>query len=75
MDEIITEVKKVKRGYWMGDKEIKAIYYADHVVFISESEDDFQRLLYKFEQTASAVNMLISTSKTQCLTIAKEPLR
>ena len=71
MDEIITEVKKVERGYRMGDKEIKAICYADDVVLISESEDNLQRLLYKFEQTASAFNMLISTSKTQCLTIAK----
>ena len=59
----------------MGDKEIKAICYADDVVLIFESEDDLQRLLYKFEQTASAFNMLISTSKTQCLTIAKKPLR
>ena len=49
----------------MGDKEIKAICY----------EDDLQRILYKVEQTASAFNMLIPTSKTQCLTIAKEPLR
>ena len=59
----------------MGDKEIKAICYADDVALISESEDDLQRLLYKFGQTASAFHMLISTSKTQCLTIAKEPLR
>ena len=50
MDEIITEVKKVKRGYIL-------------------------TMSYKFEQAASAFNMLISTSKTQCLTIAKEPLR
>ena len=75
MDEIMTEVKRVERGYRMGDKEIKAICYADDVVLISDSEDDLQRLLYKFEQTAPAFNMLISTSKTQCLTIAKEPLR
>ena len=75
MDEIITEVKKVKRGYQMRDKEIKAICYANDVVLISESKDEVQRLLYKFEQTASAFNMLISTSKTQCLTTAKEPLR
>ena len=59
----------------MGDKEIKAICYADYVVLISERKDDLQRLLYKFEQTASAFNMLVSTSKTQCLTIAKQPLR
>ena len=75
MDEIITELKKVKQGYRMGDKEIKAVYYADDVVLISESKYDLQRLLYKFEQTASAFHMLISTSKTQCLTIAKELLR
>ena len=59
----------------MGDKEIKAICYADDVVLISESEDNLQRLLYKFEETASAFNMLISTSKKQCITIAREPLR
>ena len=57
MDEIITEVKKGERGYRMGDKEIKAIYYADDVVLISESEGNLQRLLYKFEQTASAFNI------------------
>ena len=50
MDEIITEVKKVEREYRMGDKEIKAICYADDVVLISESEDNLQRLLYKFEK-------------------------
>ena len=31
--------------------------------------------MYKFEQTASAFKMLISTRKTQYLTIAREPLR
>ena len=74
VDEIITEVEKVERGYQMGDKKIKAICYADDVVLISESEDGLQRLLYKIEQTASTFNMLISTSKTQCLTKAMEPL-
>ena len=32
MDEIITEVKKMKGGYRMGDKEIKVICYAEDVV-------------------------------------------
>ena len=55
----------MEREYRVRDKKIKAICYAD----------DLQWLLYRFEQTASAFNMVISTSKTQCLTIAKEPLR
>ena len=48
IDEIIMEVKKVKQGYRMGDKEIVAICYADDVVLKSESEDNLQWLLYKF---------------------------
>ena len=39
MDEIITEIKKVERGYRMRDKEIKAICNADDIVLISESKD------------------------------------
>ena len=48
MDEIITKVKKVERGYRMRHKEIKAICYADDVVLISEIKDNLQRLLYKY---------------------------
>ena len=75
MDDIITEVKQVGKGYRMGESEIKAVCYADDVVLMSEEEDNLQRMLYRFEQAASKTNMQISTSKTQCLVISKFPRR
>ncbi|KAI4473472.1 hypothetical protein M0804_015332 [Polistes exclamans] len=44
-------------------------------VIMSEDEDDLQRMLYKFEKTASKLNMTISVQKTESLTISKEPRR
>lgn len=42
---------------------------------MSEDEDDLQRMLYKFEKTASKLNLTISVQKTESLTISKEPRR
>jgi len=42
---------------------------------LAENEDDLQRLLNKFENTASILNMLISTEKTQFMVTSKEPIR
>ena len=60
MDEIITEVKIVEREYPMGEKEIKAICYADDVVLISEGKDNLQRLLYKLEKEVKAQTLKAS---------------
>ena len=75
MNDIITEVKQVGKGYQMGESEIKAICYADDVVLMSEEEDNLQRMLCRFEQAADKINMQISTSKTQCLVVSKFPRR
>lgn len=75
MDEIIKDVKTAGRGYRLGNKEIKIVCYADDAVIISEDEDNLQRLLYRFEKAAARFNMVISSEKTQSLTISKEPRR
>lgn len=51
MDEIIKKVK-TKKGYPMGNKELKILRYADYAVLFAESEDDLQWLLYQFNITA-----------------------
>ena len=75
MEEIISEVKTIGKGYRLGDKEIKIICYADDAVLISEDEDNLQRMLFKLENTASKYNMKISVAKSKSLTISKEPRR
>ncbi|KAK9887098.1 hypothetical protein WA026_020042 [Henosepilachna vigintioctopunctata] len=74
MDEIIKKVRGM-RGYKMGDKEISILCYADDAVLIAENEDDLQRLLHQFNLTAKSFNMIISASKTKCMTTSKTPLR
>lgn len=75
MDKITDNTKRFGTGYRMGNKEIKIICYADDVALISEDEDGLQRLLYNFNKEAEKYNMVISTNKTKCLTISKEPTR
>lgn len=75
MDHIIEKVKSSGVGYKMGDHEIKIICYADDAVLVSSNENDLQRLLFAFEKTAANLNMMISTEKTKCMTISKQPLR
>lgn len=75
MDKIIDSVKTADRGYRIGKREIKIVCYADDAVLLAESEDDLQRLLFRFKTTAEEFNMRISTEKTKSLTISKEPLR
>lgn len=64
-----------KKGYYFGSYNINSICYADDTVLIAESEDDLQRLLFQFYKTCQSFNMRISTQKTKCITISKEPLR
>ncbi|XP_043494653.1 uncharacterized protein LOC122519338 [Polistes fuscatus] len=59
----------------MGDKELKITCYADDAVLIAENEDDLQRLLHEFNTIAQSLGMVISTSKTKCMTTSKIPLR
>lgn len=74
MDDIIEELKTTK-GYKLTTGEIKIICYADDAVIMAESEDDLQRLLFKFHTKAKKLNMEISTPKTKTLVISKEPIR
>lgn len=64
-----------KKGYYFGSYNINSICYADDTVLIAENEDDLQRLLFQFYKTCQSFNMRISTQKTKCITISKEPLR
>ena len=75
MDRIINQVKGVGRGYRMGQTEFKILCYADDAVLIAESEDNLQRMLFEFNQTANKYNMSISIPKTKSMTISKEPIR
>ena len=74
MDEIIKKVSKL-RGYKMGEKKINILCYADDAVLVAENEDDLQRLLHQFNLVAKSFNMVISASKSKCMTTSKTPLR
>lgn len=74
MDEIIKNVKN-RKGYKMGNKELKIICYADDAVLLAESEDDLQRLLHVFNTTAKRFNLIISHKKSICMTTSIEPKR
>ncbi|XP_045461751.1 uncharacterized protein LOC123671811 [Harmonia axyridis] len=75
MDDIIEELKKTTRDYRLTTGKIKIICYADDAVIVAESEDDLQRLLFKFYIKAKTLNMEISTAKTKSLVASKEPIR
>ena len=51
------------------------ICYADDAAIVAESENDLQKMLYKFHLTAQKYNMKISVDKTKCLTFSKNPVR
>jgi len=69
MNEIIKD-----RSYRTNKEEITILCYADDAVFISENEDQLQRLLYQFYLTAKLYNMSIAIiNKTKSLFVAKEP--
>lgn len=59
----------------MEDEEVKMLCYADDTVLIAENEDDLQRLLHSFNRIAKSLNMIISPTKTKCMTTSKTPLR
>ena len=47
----------------------------DDAALIAESEDDLQKLLHEFNTTAKSFNMIISPTKTKCMTTSKTPIR
>ena len=59
----------------MGQTEFKILCYADDAVLIAKSEDNRQRMLFEFNQTANKYNMSISIPKTKSMTISKKPIR
>ena len=59
MDCIINQGKGVGRGYRKGQTEFKILRYGDDAVLIVESEDNLQRMLFKFNQTANKYNIFI----------------
>ena len=69
MDRIINKVKGVGRGYRMGQTEFKILCYADDAVLIAEREDNLQRMLLDFNQTANKYNMSISIPEIKSMTI------
>lgn len=74
MDKIIQNVKCLP-GYQMGNKNFNIVCYADDAVLIARTEDELQRLLHRFVTTAEKFNMEISTNKTKCMCISKNPIR
>ena len=68
-------MKGVGRGYRIGQTEFKIMCYADDAVLITQSENNLQRMLFEFNQTANKYNMNISIPKTKSMTISKEPIR
>lgn len=63
MNEIIEEVKELHIGYEMANRSLGILCYADDATLMAESEDDLQRLLFKFERAAEKYNMIISAEK------------
>lgn len=75
MDKIIQNVKNTSSGYRLGSKEIQIVCYADDAMIVAENEDNVQRLLHTFHNTAKDYNMEISIEKTKSVVISKEPRR
>ena len=55
----------------MGGTLIQAVCYTDDAVLIADSEENLQKILIKFNQSAKKLNMEISLKKTKCLSISK----
>ncbi|GJQ76099.1 putative Si dkeyp-35f12.3 [Trypoxylus dichotomus] len=59
----------------MGNTYLNAVCYPDDTVLIADSEDNLQRLPHSFNQSAKQLNMVVTTDKTKCLVISKEPVK
>lgn len=75
MNQIIKDVKDVGVGYRMANKTVAIVCYADDAALIAENEDDLQRLLHRFKESAEKYNMTISIEKTKSLVMSKDPIR
>ena len=74
MNEIIKNLKGLQ-GYPLGDDNVNMICYADDATLIADNEDDLQRLLNRFSQSCTKFDLNISSKKTKCVIISKEPLK
>lgn len=59
----------------MRNEETKIFCYMDDAFLTPGSEDDFQKLIHKFNKIAKKLNMNILTQKTKALVISKEQTR
>jgi len=62
---IMSEIYLKRAGYKMGNTYFNAVCYAYDAVLIADFEDDLQRLLHFFNQSAKQLNMDINTDKTR----------
>ncbi|XP_048516533.1 uncharacterized protein LOC125502453 [Dendroctonus ponderosae] len=74
-DQIIGSVNQVDAEFKINNYRLRILCYADDAVLTAESEDDLQRLFYRFNLTAQRLNMQISIEKTQSMVISKDPIR
>lgn len=74
IDKIIENVKQ-QPGYRLGNHHINILCYAIDVVLLAKSEDDLQKMLYKFVTDSKKYYMKINTEKRKSLVISKEPVR
>ncbi|GJQ65280.1 putative Si dkeyp-35f12.3 [Trypoxylus dichotomus] len=59
----------------MGNSNFKSVCYVHDTILITDSEDNLQKLLHSFNQSAKQLNMFINTDKTKCLVRSKEPVK
>jgi len=57
------------------DLEVHIVCYAEDALLVADKEDDLQRQLHTFHNTAKAYNMKISARKTKCMVISTDPRR
>lgn len=71
IDEIILQVREVDAGFGMGEKTGKILCYANNAILMAQSEDELQRLLYRFTRASNELSMEISALKTKSIVISK----
>jgi hypothetical protein len=74
MDEIVGEIKLLRKGYRLGEQLIDIVCYADDAVIFAENEADLQSLLHAFNRASQKYNMIISVAKTKSLVFARSPI-
>lgn len=74
IDAIIREVRNLNE-FKVDNYHITILSQRDYTALIDENEDDPQRFLYKSSLIAMTFNILISSSKTNCVTTERATLR